>query len=148
MLLGGTYECGRAVFAGWRAAAGKRAPTEAQRPGRNPGSASAATAVPALLRAGKGAVDGRMATQTLPAKRPVTAIEYLYSDGKTMAESARHVDAILYAHATLCNRFQGSRCAQVAANIQPQSSTFSASPRGTAAFAGLLRVKRDAGSGP
>ncbi len=58
-----------------------------------------------------------MATRTLPAKRPAAAIEYPYSDGTAMAESPRHVDAILYALATLRNRFAGSRFVQVGANM-------------------------------
>ncbi len=63
-----------------------------------------------------------MATKTLPAKRPVAAlpratIEYLYSDGKAMAESPWHVDAILYALATLRNRFADVARVQVAANM-------------------------------
>ena len=58
-----------------------------------------------------------MASRTLPAKRPAAAIEYPYSDGTAMAESPRHVDAILYALATLRNRFAGSRFVQVGANM-------------------------------
>ena len=58
-----------------------------------------------------------MATRTLPAKRPAAVIEYPYSDGTAMAESPRHVDAILYALATLRNWFAGSRFVQVGANM-------------------------------
>ncbi len=52
-----------------------------------------------------------------PEERPAAAIEYPYSDGKALAESPRHVDAILYALATLRNRFAESSCVQVGANM-------------------------------
>ena len=71
-----------------------------------------------MLSAGKSAVTGFMArTRARPEKRPAAAVEYRYSDGKAMAESPRHVDAILYALATLRNRFAGSRFVQVGANM-------------------------------
>ena len=71
-----------------------------------------------MLSAGKSAVTGFMAkTRARPEKRPAAAVEYPYSDGKAMAESPRHADAILYALATLRNRFAGSRFVQVGANM-------------------------------
>ena len=71
-----------------------------------------------MLSAGKSAVSGFMArTRARPEKRPAGAVEYPYSDGKAMAESPRHADAILYALATLRNRFAGSRFVQVGANM-------------------------------
>lgn len=63
-----------------------------------------------------------MPTQTLSVRRPVAtpaaaAVEYPYSDGRAMAESPRHVDVILYALATLRNRFAHVADVQVGANM-------------------------------
>ena len=63
-----------------------------------------------------------MATKTIPANRRVAArpaalVEYPYSDGKAMAESPRHGDAMLYALATLRNRFADAARVQVGANM-------------------------------
>lgn len=59
-----------------------------------------------------------MATTKAPTERhPAAPIEYPYSDGKAMAESPRHVDAIVNALATLRNRFATSPYVQVGANM-------------------------------
>ena len=59
-----------------------------------------------------------MATTKAPTERHAPApVEYPYSDGKAMAESPRHVDAIVNALATLRNRFATSPYVQVGANM-------------------------------
>ena len=74
--------------------------------------------LPAMLSLGKTAAASLMArTSARPAERSAPAIEYPYSDGKAMAESPRHVDAILYALAMLRNRFAESTFVQVGANM-------------------------------
>ncbi|MCY4595867.1 MAG: Uma2 family endonuclease [Bryobacterales bacterium] len=71
-----------------------------------------------MLSVGKTAAASLMArTSARPAERSAAAIEYPYSDGKAMAESPRHVDAILYALAMLRNRFAESSLVQVGANM-------------------------------
>ena len=52
-----------------------------------------------------------------PAEQSAGDIEYPYSDGNWLAETPRHVDAILYAFTTLRNRFAGSSLVQVGANM-------------------------------
>ena len=52
-----------------------------------------------------------------PTERSAGDIEYPYSDGKWLAETPRHVDAILYAFTTLRNRFAVSSLVQVGANM-------------------------------
>ena len=74
--------------------------------------------LPAMLSLGKTAAASLMArTSARPAERSPPAIKYPYSDGKAMAESPRHVDAILYALAMLRNRFAASSFVQVGANM-------------------------------
>ncbi len=74
--------------------------------------------LPVMLSVGKTAAASLMArTSARPAERSAAAIEYPYSDGKAMAESPRHVDAILYALAMLRNRFAESSLVQVGANM-------------------------------
>ena len=74
--------------------------------------------LPAILSVGKTAAASLMArTPARPAERSAAAIEYPYSDGKAMAETPRHVDAILYALAMLRNRFAASSLVQVGANM-------------------------------
>ena len=55
-------------------------------------------------------------TSARPAE-PQPAVEYPYSDGKVMAETPKHVDAIIYALATLRNWFAGHARVQVGANM-------------------------------
>ena len=54
-----------------------------------------------------------------PAARPAkaAAVEYPYSDGRILAESPRHIDAIVTALATLRVRFAGYSRVQVGANM-------------------------------
>ena len=74
--------------------------------------------LPVILSVGNPAAASLMArTSARPAERSAAAIEYPYSDGKAMAESPRHVDAILYALAMLRNRFTESSLVQVGANM-------------------------------
>ena len=74
--------------------------------------------LPVMLSVGNPASASLMArTSARPAERSAAAIEYPYSDGKAMAESPRHVDAILYALAMLRNRFAESSLVQVGANM-------------------------------
>ena len=76
--------------------------------------------LPAMLSLRQSSAASPMAsTSARPAKRSAADIEYPYSDGKAMAESPRHVDAILYALATLRNRFATSSLVQVGANMKP-----------------------------
>ena len=71
-----------------------------------------------MLSPGDHSISGLMATTKAPAARHRAAsVEYPYSDGKAMAESPRHVDAIVNALATLRNRFATSPHVQVGANM-------------------------------
>ena len=56
-------------------------------------------------------------TDARPMAPPPDADMYPYSDGKPMAETGLHVDAILYALATLRNWFASHVCVQVGANM-------------------------------
>ena len=59
-----------------------------------------------------------MATdETRRTTQPAAAVEYPYSDGKIMAETPRHMDAILYALTTLRNWFADHYRVQVGTNM-------------------------------
>ena len=71
-----------------------------------------------MLSAGSSTSDSIVGTiRVHAARRSAAPIEYPYSDGTAMAESPRHVDAIVYALATLRNHFASSPCVQVGANM-------------------------------
>ncbi len=89
-----------------------------EHPGGGSGSGAPSSLLTAKLRAGGTAATSEMAkTAAHPAKPLPAAVEYPYSDGKVMAETPRHVDAIIYALATLRNWFAGHARVQVGANM-------------------------------
>ena len=71
-----------------------------------------------FLKQGASAAHASMASTKLRfPETPPAAAEYPHSDGKIMAESPKHVDAIIYALLTLRNRFAGHCRVQVGADM-------------------------------
>ena len=81
-----------------------------------------ATGRVANLSAGTSDDAASMATTKTPrAKQTSAIVQYPYSVGEAVAEGPRHVEAILYALATLRNRFAAAPFVQVGARRRPRT---------------------------